>query len=235
MKLDLTGQTFGYWTVLKEVEPNKHGQTQWLCKCKCGTIRVKTTNHLRTGRSKSCGCYKREVSTNDLTNKKFTKLLVIGDSGKRNINREIIWKCQCDCGNIVYVNTSHLTSNHTKSCGCLTKSKGVLNIIDVLTKNNIDFELEKTFQNCRFQDSNRMAKFDFYLPQYNTIIEFDGQQHFIPISYWGGAEGLCKIIEHDTYKNQYCKDNNIFLIRIPYNHIDIKLEDLLPLTSKFII
>ena len=104
-----------------------------------------------------------------------------------------------------------------------------------MTKNNIDFELEKTFQNCRFQDSNRMAKFDFYLPQYNTIIEFDGQQHFIPISYWGGAEGLRKIIEHDTYKNQYCKDNNIFLIRISYNHIDIKLEDLLPLTSKFII
>ena len=229
---DLTGDKFG--KLLPLYPERKNGRIFWVCKCDCGKEVSIRKDSLISGHTQSCGCSKG-YKKYDLTNKKFTKLLVIGDSGKRNINREIIWKCQCDCGNIVYVNTSHLTSNHTKSCGCLTKSKGVLNIIDVLTKNNIDFELEKTFQDCRFQDSNRMAKFDFYLSQYNTIIEFDGQQHFIPIPYWGGAEGLCKIIEHDTYKNQYCKDNNIFLIRIPYNHIDIKLEDLLPLTSKFII
>ena len=229
---DLTGNKFG--KLLPLYPERKNGRIFWVCKCDCGKEVSIRKDSLISGHAQSCGCSKG-YKKYDLTNKKFTKLLVIGDSGKRNINREIIWKCQCDCGNIVYVNTSHLTSNHTKSCGCLTKSKGVLNIIDVLTKNNIDFELEKTFQNCRFQDSNRMAKFDFYLLQYNTIIEFDGQQHFIPISYWGGAEELRKTIEHDTYKNQYCKDNNISLIRIPYNHIDIKLEDLLPLTSKFII
>ena len=117
LKLDLTGQTFGYWTVIKEVEPNKHGQTQWLCQCKCGTIKIKTTNHLRTGRSKSCGCYKKEVSTNDLTGKKFGKLTAISIVGKNQ--RANVWHCICDCGNEVDVKSTLLVNGTTKSCGCL--------------------------------------------------------------------------------------------------------------------
>ena len=139
---DLTGNKFG--KLLPLYPERKNGRIFWVCRCDCGKEVSIRKDSLISGHAQSCGCSKG-YKKYDLTNKKFTKLLVIGDSGKRNINREIIWKCQCDCGNIVYVNTSHLTSNHTKSCGCLTKSKGVLNIIDVLTKNNIDFELEKTF------------------------------------------------------------------------------------------
>lgn len=62
----------------------------------------------------------------NLVGKKFNRLLVIEPTEKRNSNRNMIWKCQCDCGNITYVATSSLKSNHTKSCGCYKKEKSIM-------------------------------------------------------------------------------------------------------------
>lgn len=59
----------------------------------------------------------------DLVNKKFGKLLVIEKTNKRTKRGTIIWKCECDCGNVVYVGTSTLRTGHTKSCGCTRKEK----------------------------------------------------------------------------------------------------------------
>lgn len=58
----------------------------------------------------------------DLTGQKFNRLLVLEDSGQRK-NRQVVWKCLCDCGNITYVVGQALRDNHTKSCGCLQKEK----------------------------------------------------------------------------------------------------------------
>ena len=58
--------------------------------------------------------------------------------------------------------------------------------------------------------------FDFYLEDYNTIIEYDGKQHFEPIKIWGGQEKFNKQRENDSIKDEYCYKNNIALIRIPY-------------------
>lgn len=58
----------------------------------------------------------------DLTGKKFNRLTVLG-LGDKNSSGQIQWKCQCDCGNIVFVPTAYLKSGHTKSCGCLSKEK----------------------------------------------------------------------------------------------------------------
>ena len=57
---------------------------------------------------------------NDLTNKRYGKLVVIKQSG-RTKDRHILWECKCDCGNIINVSSHDLTTNHTKSCGCLQK------------------------------------------------------------------------------------------------------------------
>ena len=54
----------------------------------------------------------------NLVGQKFNRLLVIEPTNRRNSNRNMIWKCECDCGNITYVATSCLKSGHTKSCGC---------------------------------------------------------------------------------------------------------------------
>jgi len=58
---DLTGKVFGYWTVLGPGERDKSNRARWLCKCKCGEIRTLRAADLRSGSSKSCGCFQREL------------------------------------------------------------------------------------------------------------------------------------------------------------------------------
>ena len=60
-----------------------------------------------------------------------------------------------------------------------------------------------------------MLKFDFYIPSLNVCIEYDGEQHF-EIAFGKGEEGLKDRKRKDEIKNNYCKFNNINLIRIPY-------------------
>lgn len=60
---------------------------------------------------------------------------------------------------------------------------------------------------------------DFYLPEYNVAIEYQGSQHFVPIGYFGGKEHLKQQIERDKAKYQLCKDNNIDIFYI------VKKED----------
>ena len=104
---------------------------------------------------------------------------------------------------------------------CNEKSKGETKIRIFLTNNNIQFEKEKRFKKCR--DKNPLP-FDFYLPQYNVCIEFDGIQHFNPSSFVYGntsekekLKNLQYIQKHDQIKNNYCKNNKIDLLRIRYN------------------
>lgn len=54
----------------------------------------------------------------DMTGLKIGRLLVLKDSGER-YNREVLWRCVCDCGNICNVRGGHLRSGFTQSCGCL--------------------------------------------------------------------------------------------------------------------
>lgn len=68
--------------------------------------------------------------------------------------------------------------------------------------------------------------FDFYLTDLNTMIEFDGIQHFEEVEYFGGYEKLLETRFNDEIKNQYCKNNDIKLIRIPYYNYD-KIENIL--------
>lgn len=68
--------------------------------------------------------------------------------------------------------------------------------------------------------------FDFYLPKYNCCIEYDGQQHFKPNGFSSGYEYFVKTVEHDRMKDQYCKDNNILLIRIRYDE-NAEIENIL--------
>lgn len=68
-------------------------------------------------------------------------------------------------------------SGNTKSCGCLA-SEGERIIQSILEQNNISFKKQKTFQTCFNPKTNALLKFDFYLPDYNCCIEFDGIQHY---------------------------------------------------------
>lgn len=235
-KIDLTGQQFGYLTVIEDTGERSNGNVVWLCECQCGNKKkIRAGDLYRNGRgTKSCGCFLKEKNSIDMKGKRFGKLIVLEDSGER-VGREIKWKCLCDCGNIVNIAGSSLRDGNTKSCGCIRRSYGEELIKKILKENNINFKQEKTFDNCRFEDTNALARFDFYINN-KYIIEFDGILHYEITNGWGTAEHVKNTQEHDKFKNEYCFNNNIPIIRIPYTHLeDLCLEDLLLETSKFIL
>lgn len=64
--VDLTGKTFGRWTVLKRAKANVYGKPAWVCECECGAVQTVAGSSLRRGESTSCGCRMREVSADTL-------------------------------------------------------------------------------------------------------------------------------------------------------------------------
>jgi hypothetical protein len=79
------------------------------------------------------------------------------------------------------------------------------------------YEEEKIFDCCVNDKTKKPLRFDFYLPGYNTCVEFDGIQHFKPVNYWGGQLAFESRCRNDHIKNSFCADNNINLIRIKYD------------------
>ena len=88
-----------------------------------------------------------------------------------------------------------------------------------LEKYNINFQSQ-----YRIRDFNISAPFDFALFDNNDkllgLLEFDGEQHFYSIDYFGGEESFNLQQERDERKNKWCKENNIRLVRIPYTDYD---------------
>lgn len=229
---DLTGQRRGKLIILSPTNLRKNNETLWKCQCDCGNITYVKTSNLNINKTKytqSCGCLRYEGKNyKDLTNIKFGKLLVIEKTEKRK-HGQIVWKCKCDCGNLVEVASNSLISGGTKSCGCL-KSLGEEKIIKILQDNNISFEKEKIFDFCIFEN-NSHPRFDFFING-KYLIEYDGIQHFQQT----GWENLSLIQARDEFKNDWCKKNNIPLIRIPYTRYkDLCIEDLLLETSEFLV
>jgi len=106
---------------------------------------------------------------------------------------------------------SHL-QNH--GCPICKSSKGEKQIADYLNKQNIKYVNEKTFKGLKYKGSLR---YDFYLPDYNTLIEFDGIQHFKQIPFF---EDLKTLQIKDGIKTNFAKEKDIKLYRIKYTEIE---------------
>ena len=233
---DLTGLRFGYLTVIKENKEylKKDKYTYWDCKCDCGNLTTVSSYSLTSGNTSSCGCFRLEQLRKscgvDLTNQRFGNLIVLEEDKEykkeNNIkNRHIYWKCKCDCGSIISIDGVHLRRGETQSCGCVI-SRGEKIISEILQDNNILFEKQKTFKNCKF-NNGRLAKFDFYINN-EFLLEYDGIQHHKRSSWDLSEEDFNKRKEYDEYKNQWCKKNFIPLKRIPYTDINkITLKNIL--------
>ena len=239
-RIDLTGKKFGKLTPLYYIKGGK-----WHCKCDCGNECDVLGQRLKRGTTKSCGCYKAERMSEigkqaiqlDLVGKKFGKLTALEPTDKRQ-GRSVIWKCQCDCGNIHFASRTNLLGGYVSSCSnCRIKSHGEEKIIAILKENKIDYETEKTFDTCKFPDTKCSARFDFYINN-QYLLEFDGIQHFEQKTggWFSSTDFFNKIKQRDNYKNEWCKKNNIPLIRIPYYQLDnLTICDILLETSQFIV
>lgn len=120
-----------------------------------------------------------------------------------------------------------IASHHLLGAGCpkcsSNKSGPERKIERLLESNNISFNYNKKFDDCR-NITGALLKFDFYLPDLNLIIEYDGEQHFKPAPHWGGQKALEETKARDLLKDQYCRDNGIKMLRIPYTeNIETKL------------
>lgn len=248
---NLVGQKFNHWTVLKFDEERSASSRKnfWICECDCEnhTIKSVRSDNLKSGKSKSCGCYNRAcaaermrkigqntVVKQDLTGKQFGYWYV--ESRAENQNNHVAWNCICKCGTKRIVLGQSLKNGTSQSCGCLNMSHGEKKIKDLLEQNHINFIQEYPIADLWFSKESNKARFDFYIEN-KYAIEFDGEQHFMEMSDDGYFKhNVDTIQEHDKIKNQYCKEHNIPIIRIPYTHLkDICLEDLIPETSKFLV
>lgn len=213
---DITGQKFGRLTAIEPIEDRaSNGGIMWKCICDCGNIWYSTMNNLKRGHTKSCGCWKDdyiESTKVDIIGKRFGMLTVIEELPHIKYERRKV-KCMCDCGTIRECIVSDLTTGHTNSCGCAFISGGEKYIETILDEFKINYIPQKRFKDCK---RIKPLPFDFYLPDKNTCIEYDGRQHEIPIEHFGGEKSFKDRQENDRIKNEYCRKNNITLIRIPY-------------------
>lgn len=125
-------------------------------------------------------------------------------------------KCQCKlCNHMWEATFSNLTKkNNPTGCPFCNMSSGERQILLFLESNNINYEIQKTFDGCK---NKRLLPFDFYLPDYNICIEYDGQFHYeerFEVERENESLELTKL--RDSIKTNYCLDNNIKLIRISY-------------------
>jgi|GEM_PF-510700 len=111
---------------------------------------------------------------------------------------------------------------HGSGCQKCNQSKGERKLVEIFENNNIIYEEQKVFNDCKGEKRN--LKFDFYLPIYHICIEFDGEQHFKLVYPWQTLEKLERIKLYDSIKNQYCKEKNIRLMRFTKNDVD-ELEE----------
>lgn len=240
--LDLTGQHFDRLIALKR-GPNQvsngKAKSRWWCICDCEehNIVLVTLNNLRSGNTKSCGCRNLEQmakhmqqvgrqAAKDLTQQRFGELIALYPTEERN-NHSVVWVCQCSCGRLHKVSAKELLRHNITSCGCKKDSNGIREIKRILELNQINYITEKTFPTCKFSNG-ASARFDFFIEQddKNYLIEFDGIQHFEEVDYFS-HDTLQNRQEKDKIKNQWCIDNHIPLIRIPYTAVwNLTLKDL---------
>lgn len=224
-KEDLTGKTFHYLTPLYYIKGGS-----WYCKCKCGKELIVDTRNLKSGHTKSCGCYNKEINsilhTTDMTNFENENFKVLQRKGSDS-QGVALWECQCKkCGNIFVTRGSNIRNNIITSCGCV-HSLNEKKIIELLTDNNIEFSTQYTFPDL-LGLKGKPLRFDFAIfekGQLKHLIEYNGKQHYVQAEgSWG--EEYESLVEHDNRKKEYCKKHNIPLKIIKYDQL-YKLKDLI--------
>ena len=225
--MSIIGKRFGRLIVVNVSNKKaSNGAIMWECLCDCGKITYSNSSNLKRGHTTSCGCAKKDFIESlklDVIGEKFGCLTVIKEVYNKSYVRRMV-ECKCECGNICICSINDLITNHTSSCGCKFKSKGESLIEIILKELKVNYIPQYRFDTCK---NIRPLPFDFYLPDYNICIEYQGQQHYRPIEFWGGNEKFEERQKLDKIKSDFCKNNNIKLMCLPYTLSDNELKNIL--------
>jgi hypothetical protein len=210
------------YVYLELLTKNKRTYIKYICKehgeqCQC------MSNHLKGCGCEKCGGTKKltEEELKDRLKTKFgDKISYIGNyKGMDNVNTK--FKCNV-CGN-EFKNSFANVMGMINGCHHCSESLGAKKITCFFNSLNIKFIPEKWFKTCK--DQNPLP-FDFYIPSYNILIEYNGKQHYKPVR-WSNSltieqakQNLKKQRHHDWIKRSFCKKHNIKLITIPYWEYD---------------
>ena len=228
-KITYLSKLFNFSIISYNKEENK-----FIIKCGiCGKINhrskatlLATPNHCDNCRNYAKGklVYSKEDVQNILDEKLLNEYILIEYSGmqKKGI---LIHK---NCGEeLIVCSIADLFNGRNRGCWHCYKNKsiGEQRIYNFLRSKKLDFIQQKTFDPL---DNKNFYRFDFYLPEFNLAIEYQGEQHYRNNGFF--KDSLSKIQERDNIKRNYCYKNNIELLEIKYNDLD-KIN--LILNSKF--
>lgn len=245
------GQEIGPYhiTYVEEAEPviqsNGKPIRQAYFKCgRCGKIFKARINNIKNGHTRSCGCYSLEQSIKNIKEYNAKGLPVwnkheykegdeVGDYGVKYIKedghqgkaRKGIFGCPI-CHTYFSALIDNVSTGKTKGCGN-HHSVGEERLRLIFDNLGIKYEYQKSFPDNFSSITHYPYHYDYYLPDYNLCIEYDGIQHF---SYkentagWNNKENYLQTQHNDKEKNEYCASHNINLLRIPYTDLSILNE-----------
>lgn len=208
---DITGERFGRLVAIRPVHTGI--KVQWLCACDCGGEAITTSTKLKSGHTKSCGCYQRQqtslASLKDLSGQKFGLLKVIERVCEPSA--EVMYKCECECGRAVVVRGGNLRSGGTRSCGCLRREM----VKEKNTKHNgCGTRLYRTWRNMLDRCTNPKNK-EFSRYGGRGIQVCAEWKEFSKFKEWAENSGYNDILTIDRIDNDkgYSPDNCQFLTR----------------------
>lgn len=213
----------------------------WKCKCSCKNVCVVSQAALKSGHTRSCGCYEKEVisdvHTIDLSGSRFGFLTVKERVGSKD--NYALWRCECDCGNVCNVLSRTLLYEGKFSCGCKSMSKDETIVLDYFKSLGLKYGDDYVYEQ-KFNDllgvGGRKLSYDFAVYRDNLLcglIECQGLQHYQPVSYFGGVESFENQCEHDIRKRNYARQLGVVLLEIPqhsscsYDVRKLEIESLL--------
>lgn len=130
-RYNIAGIRYGHLTAIEPTDRRDGTNIIWRFRCDCGRIVERTTKHL-TDHSACEICRPRGFGLRkDYTGQRFGRLVALECTGEHK-GKELVWRLQCDCGNIVELSVSRFVGGSAKSCGCLKK--------DVAKENNPNYE-----------------------------------------------------------------------------------------------
>ena len=248
--------------VMLERRP-KNGRIFWLCQCDCGNQKEIRQDNLSAGArgikggTRSCGCKQTICFVNpnkglkheDCTGQILNDWKLIKKTNLTDSNRSIMYLCQSTIKPDYYdlLSIRHLKDGAVAQARLANKkyneiqlsyrepknlSKNEQKILYMLKKANLHGKIQGIYEKCK---SKNVLPFDFIInSQEDYIIEYDGEQHFKIVEHFGGEEKFNICRAHDLIKNKFCFDNNIPLIRIPYD-AEYNLNDLKLETTRFLL
>lgn len=204
-------------------------KTKMFFRCKCGNAFHTSFDEFKTSNKRQCNECGQKNGNDTKFNKYedvYEEILKTGckllSTEYVGVSEQLSIKCAI-CGESFDCSLDVFRNKAIKACPTCNKkvSAGERAFKKLLKQNKINFKHQHSYKDCVYK---KRLQFDFLIKDLGILVEIDGDAHRRAIDYWGGEERLKEQQIKDKIKDDYCKTNNILLIRIPYYDQDEKIE-----------